>query len=107
MLITVPAAIALGICAVTLVTAFFRGGHFSLAKANITGRVLACLVAGLPTYMLVKVQTPAFYACTDTKTPIKTAVVGLVVNVALPLVVLAYFVVFGLALANPIAPRPP
>src|SRR3546814_3165555 len=74
MLITVPAAIALGICAVPLVTAFFRGGHFSLADATITGRVLACLVAGLPAYVLVKVLTPGFYARKDTKTPVKTAV---------------------------------
>src|SRR3546814_8983730 len=73
MLITVPAAIALGICAVPLVTAFFRGGHFSLADATITGRVLACLVAGLPAYVLVKVLTPGFYARKDTKTPVKTA----------------------------------
>lgn len=102
MLITVPAAIALGICAVPLVTAFFRGGHFSLADATITGRVLACLVAGLPAYVLVKVLTPGFYARKDTKTPVKTAVVVLVVNVALNFILIAYFGVVGLAIATAI-----
>src|SRR3546814_18087549 len=99
MLITVPAAIALGICAVPLVTAFFRGGHFSLAEATITGRVLACLVAGLPAYVLVKVLTPGFYARKNTKTPVTTAVAVLVVTVALTFIPIAYFGVFGLAIA--------
>src|SRR3546814_19620290 len=97
MLITVPAAIALGICAVPLVTAFFRGGHFSLADATITGRVLACLVAGLPAYVLVKVLTPGFYARKDTTTTVKPAVGVLVVNAATKFNPLAYFGRVGIA----------
>lgn len=100
MLITVPAAIALGICAVPLVTAFFRGGHFSVEDATITGHVLACLVAGLPAYVLVKVITPGFYARKDTRTPVKTAVIVLVVNVILNFVFIKFYGVIGLALAT-------
>ena len=100
MLITLPAAIALGICAVPLVTAFFRGGHFSIADATITGHVLACLVGGLPAYVLVKVLTPGFYARKDTKTPVKTAIIVLAVNIALNFLLIAYFGVVGLALAT-------
>ncbi len=102
MLITVPAAIALGICAIPLVTAFFRGGHFSVADAAITGHVLACLVGGLPAYVLVKVLTPGFYARKDTKTPVKTALIVLAVNIVLNFVLIRYFGVVGLALATAI-----
>lgn len=102
MLITLPAAIALGICAIPLVTAFFRGGHFTVADATITGHVLACLVGGLPAYVLVKVITPGFYARKDTSTPVKTALIVLAVNIALNFLLIRYFGVIGLALATAI-----
>lgn len=100
MLITLPAAIALGICAIPLVTAFFRGGHFSVQDATITGHVLACLVAGLPAYVLVKVITPGFFARKDTRTPVKTAVIVLIVNVILNFILIDLFGVIGLAIAT-------
>src|SRR3546814_14345547 len=56
----------------------------------------------LPAYVLVKVLTPGFYARKDTKTPVKTAVVVLVVNVALNFILIAYFGVVGLAIATAI-----
>src|SRR3546814_12735082 len=71
-------------------------------SAPFSGRGLACLVAGLPAYVLVKVLTPGFYARKDTKTPVKTAVVVLVVNVALNFILIAYFGVVGLAIATAI-----
>ena len=56
MLLTIPAAVALAICAEPFVTMIFQGGRFSLEQAALTGNVLAALVLGLPAYVLVKVQ---------------------------------------------------
>src|SRR5690606_28570647 len=44
MLLTLPAAFALAICAEPLVTAFFAGGRFTGGDAATTGAVLAALV---------------------------------------------------------------
>jgi putative peptidoglycan lipid II flippase len=97
MLITLPAAIALGICAGPLVEALFVGGRFTLADARVTGGVLAALVCGLPAYVLAKVLTPGFFARGDTKTPVQIAAVVLGANVLLNIVVVARYGIVGLA----------
>ena len=79
MLLTIPAAVALAICAVPFVTMIFQGGRFSLEQAELTGRVVAMLVLGLPAYVLVKVLVPNFYARSDTRTPVYAAFISLLV----------------------------
>jgi putative peptidoglycan lipid II flippase len=49
---------------------------------------LSLISLGLPAYVLVKVLTPGFYARRDTATPVKVAVVVLVVNVILNFVLI-------------------
>lgn len=99
MLLTLPAALALGIVAVPLITALFQGGRFSIEDAYITGQTLAIIVTGLPAYVLVKVLTPGFYARKDTKTPVKTAVIVLIANIVLNFALIPPFGIFGLAAA--------
>ena len=79
MLLTIPAAVALAICAVPFTTMLFQGGAFSIEQARLTGSVLAALVLGLPAYVLVKVLVPNFYARSDTRTPVYAAFISLVV----------------------------
>jgi putative peptidoglycan lipid II flippase len=99
MLLTLPAALALSVAAVPLVTALFQGGEFTIEDARITGNTLGILVFGLPAYVLVKVLTPGFYARQDTRTPVKTAAVVLVANVILNFALIPSLGVYGLALA--------
>ena len=100
MLLTLPAAIALAICAEAFVTMIFQGGRFDLADAALTGRVLAVLVAGLPAYVLVKVIVPNFYARSDTRTPVYAAFLSLGVFVAFNIAFLQRFGVPGVAAAS-------
>ena len=79
MLLTIPAAVALVVCAVPFVTMIFQGGQFSLEQARLTGEVLAALVLGLPAYVLVKVLVPNFYARSDTRTPVYAAFLSLTI----------------------------
>jgi putative peptidoglycan lipid II flippase len=83
MLLTIPAAVALAVCATPFVTMIFQGGRFDLADAAMTGNVLAMLVLGLPAYVLVKVLVPNFYARADTRTPVYAAFISLFVFVTL------------------------
>jgi len=82
MLLTLPAAVALAVCAVPFTTMLFQGGAFSVEQARLTGNVLAALVLGLPAYVLVKVLVPNFYARSDTRTPVYAAFISLVVFLA-------------------------
>ncbi|WP_427964467.1 murein biosynthesis integral membrane protein MurJ [Altererythrobacter sp.] len=100
MLLTIPAAVALAICATPFVTMIFQGGRFDLADAAIAGRVLAALVLGLPAYVLVKVLVPNFYARSDTRTPVYAAFISLTVFVTLNFAILTDFGVVGVAYAS-------
>lgn len=91
MLLTIPAAVALAICAEAFVIMIFQGGRFDMADAAATGNVLAALVLGLPAYVLVKVLVPNFYARADTRTPVVAAFISLgvfvtacVINIGIP-----------------------
>ncbi len=83
MLLTLPAAVALGVVAGPIAAALFQGGKFDAEDARLTGMVLSIIVTGLPAYVLIKVLTPGFYARKDMKTPVYTAVAMLVCGVLL------------------------
>ena len=100
MLLTIPAAVALAICATPFVTMIFQGGRFDAEDAAVSGSVLAALVIGLPAYVLVKVLVPNFYARADTRTPVYAAFISLAVFVALNFAILTDFGVVGVAVAS-------
>lgn len=102
MLLTIPAAVAMAICAVPFVTMIFQGGRFSVEDAIISGGVLGVLVLGLPAYVLVKVMVPNFYARADTKTPVYAAFISLVVFIVFNILFLERYGVIGVAAASAI-----
>ncbi len=100
MLLTLPAAVALAVCAVPFITMIFQGGRFDADDAQVTGGVLAMLVAGLPAYVLVKVLVPSFYARSDTRTPVYAAFAALAVFIGFNVAFLHRFGVEGVAAAS-------
>lgn len=100
MLLTLPAAAALIICAGPFVNAFFVGGRFTQADGDITAGIVIALVAGLPAYVMVKVLTPGFFARKDTRTPVYTAAAVLVFNIVLILLLIEPYGIIGLAAAT-------
>ena len=103
MLLTIPAAIALFFAAGPLVTSFYQGGNFSANDSQTTAQVVAALVVGLPAYVLVKVLIPGFFARKDTKTPVYTAGVSLLINITLNLILIPIYGIVGLAFAGAVA----
>jgi putative peptidoglycan lipid II flippase len=102
MLLCLPAALALAVSALPLVSAIFEAGKFTASDAHNTALTLSLIALGLPAYVLVKVLTPGFYARRDTATPVKVALVVLVVNVILNFVLIwgLGFGIGGLAAAS-------
>jgi putative peptidoglycan lipid II flippase len=93
MLLCLPAALALAVSALPLVSAIFEAGRFTASDARNTALTLSLISLGLPAYVLVKVLTPGFYARRDTATPVKVALVVLAVNV-----ILNFVLIWGLGL---------
>jgi putative peptidoglycan lipid II flippase len=96
-LLTLPAAAALAVCAPAFCAAFFVGGKFTSADGALMAQIVVALVAGLPAYVIVKVLNPGFFAREDTRTPVWTALVSLIFNVALNLYVVNRYGIVGLA----------
>jgi len=102
MLLTVPCAVALFFTGTAFVRVFMAGQAFTQEDASVTGMVVSALVIGLPAYVLVKVLTPNFFARKDTRTPVYTAAISLVVTITLNFyfIYVAGLGVVGLALAG-------
>src|SRR5688572_15573923 len=86
-LLTLPAAVALAICAPAFTAAFFVGGKFTPEDGALMAHIVVALVAGLPAYVIVKILNPGFFAREDTKTPVWTALASLIVNIGINLYV--------------------
>ncbi|MEP7349437.1 MAG: murein biosynthesis integral membrane protein MurJ [Sphingorhabdus sp.] len=99
-LLTLPAAAALAICAPAFVTAFFVGGKFQPEDGVTMSQITMALVAGLPAYVIVKILSPGFFARSDTKTPVYTALISLIFNIILNIYVVREYGIVGLAAAT-------
>jgi putative peptidoglycan lipid II flippase len=80
---TLPATIALVICGVPIIRGLFQHGEFNATNAVNSGQALAAFSIGLPSYILVKVLTPGYYARHDTRTPMRYAMISIAINLAL------------------------
>ena len=80
LLFTVPAAVGLVIAAEPIISVLFERGAFSAADTAATAAALSAFAIGLPSFVLIKVFQPAFFAREDTRTPMWFAAVNLLVN---------------------------
>jgi len=83
LLISVPAAIGLFVLAEPLVVTLFFGGLFDEHAVRMTALSLRAYAVGLVGFSLVKILAPAYFAREDTKTPVRIALVALLVNLIL------------------------
>jgi putative peptidoglycan lipid II flippase len=83
MALTFPAAAGLMIAPVYLIDAFFVRGAFLQSDAAAAGAALFHFAWGVPAFVLIKVLAPPFFAREDTRTPMRFALVSVVVNTLL------------------------
>lgn len=79
-MLALPAAVALAVLAVPLVTSLFMYGAFTAHDVVMTKVALMAYSFGLLGLILVKVLAPAFYSRQNIKTPVKIALFTLVVT---------------------------
>ncbi|WP_312409771.1 murein biosynthesis integral membrane protein MurJ [Pseudescherichia sp.] len=98
-LLALPSAVALGILAKPLTVSLFQYGKFSAFDALMTQRALVAYSVGLMGLIVVKVLAPGFYSRQDIKTPVKIAIVTLIVTQLMNLAFIGPFKHAGLALS--------
>lgn len=99
LLLALPAAVALGLLAVPLVaTLFWHGDLFTRLDVMMTRNALVAYAAGLGGIILVKILAPGFYARQNIRTPVKVAIVTLVITQLLNVVFVPWLGHAGLAL---------
>jgi len=101
--LTLPATMGLVFCGEPIAAALFGYGRYSAADTHHTAQALAAFSVGLPSYILVKVLTPGFYARQDTKTPVRYAMIAMAVNLVLNLVLVLPLAHMGPPLATAIS----
>ena len=97
--IAVPATIGLFVLSIPLLTTIFQYNAFTTDDVLQTSLALKAFSVGVCGFIFVKVLAPGFFARQDTKTPMKIAVVSVIVNVALSIILVRDMAHTGLALA--------
>jgi putative peptidoglycan lipid II flippase len=98
-MLTLPAALALGMIAVPLLATFFQRGAFAAHDVLMTSHALIGYSIGLIGMILVKILAPGFYAKQDIRTPVKIGIVTLLATQAMNALFIGWIQHAGLALA--------
>ena len=100
LLFSLPFVAAFLIVPDIIMRAMFARGAFSSADAAAAGATLAAYAIGLIPFVLIRSAVATFFARKDTATPVKAALTGVVVNVALKVLLVGALAQVGLALAT-------
>jgi len=103
LLLALPAALALMTAGLPIITVLFGRGRFDHTSAVKTAECLACYSLGLPSFVMIKVLQPGFYARGDRATPMKIAIGAVLFNLAMNLAFMVPLQYMGPALASGIA----
>ena len=103
LLVGVPAALALAILAEPLIATLFFYGAMTANDVTQAAAALQAYALGVLTFMLIKVLAPGFFARQDLKTPVRIAMISMVVNMVLNLILIWPLQHVGLALATSLA----
>ena len=101
--LTLPAAVGLFMIPEPLVALVFERGAFDRETTLVTAQVLAAFAVGLPSFVLIKILQPSFYARQDMKTPMWFSGINAATNIALSLLLFPVYGVVGLAAATSLA----
>jgi putative peptidoglycan lipid II flippase len=99
-LLALPAAVALWLLALPLITTLYQYGKFSINDVLQTRTALLGYSVGLLGIILVKILAPGFYARQNVRTPVKIAFVTVLVTQTLAVLLMAPLGHAGLTLAT-------
>lgn len=86
--LTLPSSLLLIVLGRAITGSVYQSGHFQLYDTQQTAVALACYATGLVSFAAARLMTPAYYALSDSRTPMYLAVMSIGVNVTLPIFLL-------------------
>jgi len=101
--ITIPAMVGIIVLQEPIISVLFQRGEFDPRSAVLTAQALFWYTVGLWAFSTIRVVVAAFYALQDTKTPVRIAVVALIVNTVFSAALMFPMKHNGLAFATSIA----
>ncbi|MDD5496152.1 MAG: murein biosynthesis integral membrane protein MurJ [Candidatus Omnitrophica bacterium] len=101
--IMLPASFGLAILGRPIIRLLFERGEFTSYSTGITESALFFYSFGLVAYSGIKILVSSFYSMHDTMTPVRTASVAVILNIALNLILMWPLKLGGLALATSIS----
>ena len=104
--LTIPSAVALMVIPHEIIKTLFQHGAFKASDTTAVAAAAAAFAAGLPAYAMTKVFQPNFYARENTATPMRFAMISVVVNIVGSLVLSRYIGHVGLPLPPALPPGP-
>lgn len=99
--LTFPATVAFIFASEPIIRGLFQHGEFTAVDSVRCAWALSAFSLGLPSYVLVKVLTPGFYARSDTKTPVRYAIYSVGVNLVGNLILIPLLGRIGMGQVGP------
>ncbi len=103
LLLALPAGVALLLLAPALIATIFNYGALSAVDVRQSSAALSAYAIGVPGFVAIKVLAPGYFSRQDTRTPVRIAMLAVLVNVTLNLLLIWQLAHVGLALATAIA----
>jgi len=100
--VALPATVGLLLVRRPLISVLFQRGQFTDNDTKLTAAVLAFYVLGLCGYFYQQIITRAFYSIQDSKTPMRSTLIAVLVNITLNLTLIWLMGTTGLALSTAI-----
>jgi putative peptidoglycan lipid II flippase len=86
--LTLPSSLLLIVLGRAMIGSIYQSGHFQAYDTQQTAVALACYATGLVSFAAARLMTAAYYALSDSRTPMYLSLLSIAVNVALPLFLL-------------------
>jgi len=99
MALTLPATTALMGMPYFLIDGLYTRAEFLTFDAVNTAKALFHFAWGVPAFVLIRILAPAFYARSDSRSPMRFALISVVVNAAVALSLFPFLKISGLAVA--------
>lgn len=103
LLVGIPAGVTLAMLSGPMLSTLFQHGIFDAHAVIMAQKSLTMFAIGIAPFMLVKILAAGFYAKQDMRTPVRIAVVAMIVNIVFNLILIWPLAHAGIALATSLA----
>jgi putative peptidoglycan lipid II flippase len=97
--LSLPASLGLLMLGKPIIKIIFEGGNFTEGSTELVSAALKWFAIGLVGYGLTEIVTRVFYAMRDTRTPVITGILTIILNLILALLLIDSLGIEGLAIA--------